>query len=378
MTAQADSGLVARRAALRLFAAALARRGGLETALAEPAFRRLADQDRGFARALVMATLRRLEPITARLLAGRLQHEPPAAVRDLLRLGLAQAFWLATPDFAAVDTSVRLAPVRFRGLVNAVLRGALRAGPPADDPEVLAPAWLFARWRANFGPEAARAIAGEIAREPATDLTLKGPADDELAAALAAEPLAGGGLRTARGGDVALWPGFAEGQWWVQDAAAAIPARLLAVRAGETVLDLCAAPCGKSLQLPAAGASLVALDRSAERLRRLEESLARTGLTAEIVAADALAWRDSRRFAAVLLDAPCTATGTFRRHPDVLVNVRPGDIASLAVLQAGLLPAAGDRVERRRAAGLQRLLPRTGGGRGAGPRLPRRAARFRP
>ncbi len=346
MTAQADSGLVARRAALRLLAAALVRRGGLETALAEPAFRRLADQDRGFARALVMATLRRLGPID-RLLASRLQHEPPAAVRDLLRLGLAQIFWLATPDFAAVDTSVRLAPTRFRGLVNAVLRGALRAGAPADDPEVLAPAWLFARWRAHYGPEAARAIAGEIAREPATDLTLKAPGDlgGQLAAALAAETLAGGGLRTERGGDVAQWPGFADGRWWVQDAAAAIPARLLAVKAGETVLDLCAAPGGKTLQLAAGGGAVVALDRSDERLLRLKESLARTGLGAEIVAADALFWPDPRRFPAILLDAPCTATGTFRRHPDVLANVRPGDIASLAALQARLLMAAADRLE---------------------------------
>jgi 16S rRNA (cytosine967-C5)-methyltransferase len=144
---------------------------------------------------------------------------------------------------------------------------------------------------------------------------------------------------------VALWPGYAEGRWWVQDAAAAVPARLAACVPGETALDLCAAPGGKTLQLAAAGADVVAVDRSAPRLARLSENLARTGLAAEIACADAAAWSDARLFDAVILDAPCSATGTFRRHPDVLWNARPGDIAPLAAAQARLLKAAADRVK---------------------------------
>ncbi len=290
-----------------------------------------------------MTALRRLGPID-RLLDGRLNREPAPPVRDILRLGLAQAFWLRTPDFAAVDTAVRLAPAKFGGLVNAILRGALREGAPAEDPASLAPAWLFARWRAGFGAEAARAIAGEIVREPATDLTLRGEADRALAETLDAEALGEGTLRTARGGDPSAWPGFAEGAWWVQDAAAALPARLLAVRPGQSALDVCAAPGGKSLQLAAAGAKVTSLDRSAARLRLLEESLVRTALASEVIAADALVWKDPRRFDAVLLDAPCSATGTFRRHPDVLWNVRPADIVSLAAAQSSLLTALAARV----------------------------------
>jgi 16S rRNA (cytosine967-C5)-methyltransferase len=268
----------------------------------------------------------------------------------LLRLGAAQALYLETPDFAAVDTTVRLADDRratrpFKGLINGVLRGLLREPAGEDDPETLAPAWLLARWRAAYGEVEALAIAAMIAQEPATDLTPRDPGDaGALAEALEATPLPGGSLRTPLRGDVAAWSGYAEGRWWVQDAAAAIPARLAGARAGEAALDLCAAPGGKTLQLAAAGAKVTALDRSAERLERLKGSLQRTGLAAEIVAANVAAWRDPRRFAAVLLDAPCSATGTFRRHPDVLWGSRPGEIAALAGMQGRLLDAAADRV----------------------------------
>jgi 16S rRNA (cytosine967-C5)-methyltransferase len=183
-----------------------------------------------------------------------------------------------------------------------------------------------------------------IAQEPATDLSTRAAPDPDLVTALEAEVLLGGSLRTSRRGDPAGWPGFAEGAWWVQDAAAALPARLLDPSAGATVLDLCAAPGGKTFQLAAAGAAVTALDRSAPRLKRLSESLMRLALTAETVAADALGWADARTFDAVLLDAPCSATGTFRRHPDVLWNVRPSDIASLATAQARLLTATARRV----------------------------------
>ena len=335
--------LVARAAALKLLEAALAKRGGLDEALGERTHGLLSTQDRAFARALVMATLRRLGPID-RALDARLKREPPALVRNLLRLGLAQAFWLDTPDFAAVDTTVSLTPEPLRGLVNAVLRGVLREGPPDEAPDCLAPAWLFARWRAVHGEAGALAIASQIAEEPATDLTLRDPADVALAGDLEAERLPQGSLRCRRRGDVATWPGYQAGRWWVQDAAAAFPARLLGAQPGERVLDLCAAPGGKSLQLAAAGAAVTAVDRSAGRLRRLLAGLARTGLSAEVVTADATAWTDRRTFDAVLLDAPCSATGTFRHHPDVLWNARPGDIAPLAAVQAELLIAAAGRV----------------------------------
>jgi 16S rRNA (cytosine967-C5)-methyltransferase len=335
--------LIARAAALKLLEGALSGRAGLDDALGAAGQGRPSEQDRAFARAVVMATLRHLGPID-RAIDTRLKKEPPKPSRDLLRLGLAQAFYLDTPAFAAVDTTVSLAPKPLRGLVNAVLRGLLRDGPLGDDPEALAPPWLFARWRAAYGEATARAVAARIANEPATDLTLRDAADDDLLSALEGELLPGGTLRTGRRGDIAGWPGFAEGRWWVQDAAAAVPARLLDVGPGVAALDLCAAPGGKTFQLAAAGAKVTALDRSADRLRRVTTGLARMGLTAEVVVADAAGWSDPRTFDAVLLDAPCSATGTFRRHPDALWNVRPSDIASLATAQARLLAAAASRV----------------------------------
>ena len=332
-----------RVAALRLVQAALARRGGLDDALSTPAILGLTTQDRAFARAVAMSALRHLGQID-RVLDARLRKEPPEPVRDLLRIGLAQAFWLDTPDFAAVDTTVALAPQPLRGLVNAVMRGALRDGAPPEDPRNLAPPWLLARWTAAYGETDAVAIARQIALEPATDLTLRDPTDGDAAALLEADILPGGSLRLRRRGDVAEWPGYAEGRWWVQDAAAAIPARLLAARPGEAVVDLCAAPGGKTLQLAAAGAHVTALDKSAGRLRRVKAGLERTGLTAETLVADAADWDDERHFDAVLLDAPCTSSGTFRRHPDALWNARPGDIAALAALQTRLLDSAAARV----------------------------------
>lgn len=350
MTQELNDGLPAREAALTLIDAALSRRGGLDEAASANGFRFLEPRERAFARALAMAVLRHLGPID-RALAARLQKAPPDRVMNLLRLGAAQAFHLEVPAFAAVATSVELAGANktsrpFKGLVNAVLRGLLRDAPPSNDPTLLAPPWLYSRWVAAFGEATAREIAGQIAIEPATDLSLKPGADAAaLAQALEGEVLPGGSLRLRRKGDVAAWPGFEDGTWWVQDAAAAIPARLLDVKAGEAVLDLCAAPGGKTLQLAAAGASVVALDRSAARLKRLEENLVRTGLSAEVVAADGAAWDDARTFDAILLDAPCSATGTFRRHPDVLWAARPGDVASLAGVQARILDSAAGRLK---------------------------------
>jgi 16S rRNA (cytosine967-C5)-methyltransferase len=341
-------GLAARAAALEVLTAALQRRGGLDEGLGHPALGALPPRDRGFARALAMATLRHLGPIDAALQA-RLKKPPPERVVNVLRLGAAQLLVLKTPPHAAVGATVDLAAAQkgglpFKGLVNAVLRGLSREPPPMEDPALAAPAWLAARWRSAYGAAEADAIVGMITAEPATDLTLKDPADD-LAAPLEAEVLPGGTLRAGLKGEISAWPGFAEGRWWVQDAAAAIPARLLGVKAGETALDLCAAPGGKTLQLAAAGAEVTAVDRSEARLRRVSENLVRTGLSAATVAADAAEWRDGRLFDAVLLDAPCSATGTFRRHPDVLWVASPADIAKLATVQARLLDSAARRVK---------------------------------
>ncbi|MDO8913302.1 MAG: RsmB/NOP family class I SAM-dependent RNA methyltransferase [Phenylobacterium sp.] len=348
LSASDAAGLPARRAALDLLAAALNRRSGFDEAAATPAFRNLEPRDRGFARALVLATLRHLGPID-RALDGRISREPPEVVRNILRLGAAQAFVLGTPAFAAVGTSVDLVAElkegrAFKGVVNAILRGLTREPPDMTDPELLAPPWLFSRWSAAFGEPAARAMATLIAAEPATDLSLKAPSPD-LAASLEAEELPGGTLRSALRGEISTWPGFADGVWWVQDASAAVPARLLGAKAGETVLDLCAAPGGKTLQLAATGASVVALDRSASRLVRVAENLARMGLTAETATDDAGSWPDTRTFDAVLLDAPCSATGTYRRNPDVLWAAKPGDVAALAGVQSRLLDSAARRVK---------------------------------
>jgi 16S rRNA (cytosine967-C5)-methyltransferase len=348
-TAERADDLAARTAAIDLVTSALDHRGGLEEALERAPFADLELRERGLARMLAMTLMRRLGEID-RMLQAKLAKPPPAAVTMLLRLGAAQALFMDVPAFAAVDTTVRLAERDnatrpFKGLINAVLRGLLR-GPAVTepDPEILAPDWLFARWRAAYGEATAREIARIIPQEPATDVTPRDPVDASLAGELTGETLSGGSIRVSQRGDVTAWPGYEDGRWWVQDAAAAIPARLLKIARGETALDLCAAPGGKSLQLAAVGARLTALDRSAPRLRRLSRALERTGFAAEIVVADAAAWPDERVFNAVLLDAPCSATGTFRRHPDVLWGSRAGDIVKLAGVQTRLLDAAATRV----------------------------------
>jgi 16S rRNA (cytosine967-C5)-methyltransferase len=342
--------LASRHAALALMEGGLDHRGGFDEAMTRPPFTDVPPRDRAWARGLAATAFRRLGTID-RLLAARLERSPPEAVTAILRLGAAQLMFRDTPAFAAVATSVELAAADkrtrpFKGLVNAVLRGLSRDGLPELGAEADLPPWLAARWRAAYGEEAVAALARRLAEEPPTDLTLRDLAGSEaLAAALEGEILPGGSLRTWRRGDLPGWPGFEDGTWWVQDAAAAVPARLLAVKPGETALDLCAAPGGKTLQLAAAGATVTALDRSATRLRRVAENLARTGLSAETVAADACAWDDPRVFDAVLLDAPCSATGTFRRHPDVLWGARPGDVGKLAAVQARLLDAAAGRTK---------------------------------
>lgn len=346
----ADIGVEARLAAGVLLNAALEGRGGLDAAQAFREFAALPGPDRAFARAVAMAALRRLGEID-QILDRRLQKSPPLAVRTILRVALAQTLVLETPAFAAVSTAVKLAERDpktrpYKNLVNAVLRGVDRDGPGLTTAESNLPDWLAARWRASYGEPTLAGLALAAREEPATDLSLKPGLDAAaIADAVEGEILPGGTVRTGRRGDISGWPGFEDGDWWVQDAAAALPVRLLAPKAGEAVVDFCAAPGGKTLQLAAAGASVVALDRSDKRLERLRANLARTGLTAEVVAVPAEDWDDPRTFDAVLLDAPCTATGTFRRNPEVPRATRPADVAKLADVQHRLLDAAAERVK---------------------------------
>ena len=345
-----DIGVEARLAAGVLLNAALEDRGGLDTALS---FREVADlpaPDRAFARAVAMAALRRLGEID-QILDRKLQKAPPLAVRTILRVALAQTLVLETPAFAAVSTAVKLAEREvktrpYKNLVNAVLRGIEREGPGLTTAESNLPEWLAARWRATYGEATLTGLALAAREEPATDLSLKPEVDAAaVAEALDGEVMTGNTVRTGRRGDLSTWPGFEDGIWWVQDAAAAVPVRLLAPTTSESIVDFCAAPGGKTLQIAASGASVVALDRSDKRLDRLRANLARTGLSAEVVAVPAEDWDDPRTFDAVLLDAPCTATGTFRRNPEVLRATKPADVAKLADVQHRLLDAAAERVK---------------------------------
>jgi 16S rRNA (cytosine967-C5)-methyltransferase len=262
-----------------------------------------------------------------------------------LLIGAAQILWLDVPDHAAVDLAVRLAQAdrraaRHAGLINAVLR---RVAQNRDsfarlDAARDTPNWLLKRWRKTYGPETARAIAAANGHEPALDLTVKENAE-QWAERLRGRVLPTGTLRTLAQGAISLLPGFAEGAWWVQDAAAALPVRLLGDVRGLRVVDLCAAPGGKTAQLAYAGAHVTAVDRSPARLSRLKENLARLSLEAECVAADALEWQ-AEPFDAVLLDAPCSSTGTIRRHPDVPWRRSEADLAQLTSLQQRLIDRA--------------------------------------
>ena len=347
-TAQPDgSGQAARSAAIALLEAVLGRRRTLEDAL--DAATGLAPRDRGFAHLLAATVLRRLGTLDA-VIEPYLRRAPPDAVRHALRIGAAQLLLLGTPPHAAVGATVaavRALPkgAAFTGLANAVLRRIAAEGAAVldglDAPRLDTPDWLWRSWHDTYGPETARAIATAHQREAPLDLTLKpGEAEAAWAARLGAEVLPTGSLRLAQPAPVPELAGFAEGAWWVQDAAAALPARLLAARPGERVIDLCAAPGGKTAQLAAAGARVTAVERSPERAARLRENLARLRLDAEVIEEDAASWRAAEPADAVLLDAPCTATGTIRRHPDILRNKRAGDVAALAAIQDAMLANA--------------------------------------
>jgi 16S rRNA (cytosine967-C5)-methyltransferase len=330
-------GLPTRKAARDLLDATLEQRRPLEEAL-DHLPKRLDPRDRAAAHRIAAAVLRRLGSIDE-ILSPFLRKEPPPPARHALRIGAAELLLLDTPPHAAVATAVALAPKAFAGLVNAVLRKVAAEGPAAldgvDAARLDTPAWLWSAWHAAYGP-AVRAIAEAH----------RGPAPLDLSAIPGATPPDGaeilptGSWRLPAGTRVPDLPGFAEGRFWVQDAAAALPALLLKPRPGERIADLCAAPGGKTAQLAAAGAEVTAVERDANRVARLRENLARLNLPATIVQADAAAWTPEAPFDAILLDAPCTATGTIRRHPDVAHAKRPRDVPAAAEAQARLLAAA--------------------------------------
>ena len=353
-------GLAARRIAADILDGVLHKHRTLDDQLdgatAHPALKTLADRDRALMRRLVATILRRLGTLghlLSRLLDRGIPTDAPRAQSALL-IGAAQILWMDVPDHAAVDLSVRLVQsdrraAKYAGLVNAVLRRCAREGAGIVDEvktETLdIPPWLLKRWIAHYGEATAKAMAHAILHEPSLDLTVKSdPA--QWATRLHGEQLPTGTVRTLLQGSVTMLPGFSEGAWWVQDAAAALPARLFGDIKGKTIVDFCAAPGGKTAQLAQAGARVIALDRSPARVARLKDNMTRLSLEAEAIVVDATEWQgdvggfDAGGFDGILIDAPCTSTGTIRRHPDVAWLRQEADIAALGPLQKRLLQRA--------------------------------------
>jgi 16S rRNA (cytosine967-C5)-methyltransferase len=349
-------GLAARRIAADILDGVLHKHRTLDDQLdgaaAHPALKTLPDRDRALMRRLVATILRRLGTlghVLSKLLDRGVPTDAPRAQSALL-IGAAQILWMEVPDHAAVDLSVRLVQsdrraAKYAGLVNAVLRRCAREGQGLIEEvksQVLdIPPWLLARWSAHYGEATAREMALALGHEPSLDITVKSEAA-QWANRLHGELLPTGTVRTLLQGPVTMLPGFAEGQWWVQDAAAALPARLFGDIAGKSIVDLCAAPGGKTAQLADAGARVVAVDRSPARMARLRDNLTRLGLAADTVVADAVDWQGTEPggFDGVLLDAPCSSTGTIRRHPDIAWLRQEADIAALTALQKRLLQKA--------------------------------------
>lgn len=348
-----NAGLAARQGAHRLIAAVLKHKRALDEAFAYEATKgelsKLAPPDRGFARAIATTTLRHLgeiDLIIKRLLDKKL---PPRAgiTQTILRAALAEIFFLDVKPHAAVDCAVETASrdddaMHFKALVNAILRRALREKETVrqgiDGERAALPQWLWRSWIGIYGEIKTREIIRAQMLEPPLDLSLKDESmADVWAEKLNAKLLPTGSLRLNASGRIEAMDGFDEGEWWVQDAAAALPTKLLGDVKDRDVLDLCAAPGGKTLSLASRGARVTALDRSGPRLDRLRQNLERLSFTAKIITEDATKFAPERTWDAILLDAPCTATGTARRHPDVLHLKSAADRDRLAALQARLL-----------------------------------------
>lgn len=345
---QGSDGLAARRVALALLDDIFIRRRTFDEAMSYArGFEALPARDRAFVRLLVATVLRRTRQMDAVL--RHFLHEPlenlkPASLLNIFRLGVAQFVFLKTAPHAAVNTTVALAEAEGishqKPLVNAVMRRLTREGFPEIDErdagKFNTPDWLWTQWMQDYGVETALKIAASSMGEAPLDITVK--SDAALwAEKLGASLLPTGSLRKGSGGFIPDMQGYNEGEWWIQNAAAALPARLFGPLAGKTIVDLCAAPGGKTAQLAANGARVIAVDRSAERIKRLKENMTRLKLDVETVAADGAAWRPKDLVDGVLLDAPCTATGTIRHQPDILHLKEPRDQEKLIALQQRLL-----------------------------------------
>ena len=334
-------GLPARKAALALLSGVLTRRKPLDADL--PQLKALPPRDAAFARALASQTLRHLGALEATLrkfLAKPLSPHKSGAAMEILLLGACELLVLNTPAHAAVDAANRLAAsdakaVHFKPLINAVLRKMAGEGAAAlsslDRERLATPDWLYQRWIAQYGADVARRIARAHQAEAPLDITLR--AEDAVQPQSTA--LFGLSRRVTQDERVEELPGFADGQWWVQDAAATLPALLLGDVAGKDVIDLCAAPGGKTLQLAAAGARVTAVEKHAARTARIAENLARTGLTATLAESDARDFEGQAPL--VLIDAPCTATGTIRRHPELPWIKGAADVMAMAALAYEIL-----------------------------------------
>jgi 16S rRNA (cytosine967-C5)-methyltransferase len=345
-------GLPARRIAAEILDGVLRRRRALDELLdgrqAPVGLDALSDRDRALVRHIVATALRRLgslRQVLDQCLDRGLPAEAPRVEAALL-VGAAQILFLDVPDHAAVDLSVRLVradrhAARYSKLANAVLRRIARQGADmlaADTVALDTPAWLLDRWTRHYGADTARAIALANRTEPSLDLTVKSEAE-AWAVRLGGSVLPTGSVRLIPHGPVPQLPGYQEGAWWVQDAAAALPVRLFGDVRGRAIADLCAAPGGKAAQLACLGAHVTAVDRSPTRLERVRENLTRLSLMADIVQADAAAL-EAGPFDGVLIDAPCSSTGTIRRHPDIAWLKQEADLAGLTSLQARLLDHA--------------------------------------
>jgi len=312
-------------------------------------FRYLPARDKAFCRMLVSTCLRRLGQIDDVIQKAQDRQSPVnITLHNILRLGITQIFFMDVPDHAAVDTSVRLAEAaemeRQKGFVNGLLRNVVRTGKEwldrQDEARLNTPEWLLKIWIEDYELRQAAEIAKANLIEAPLDITIKDESERNYwGNTLKATQLGTGTLRKQSGGAIHELPGFDDGMWWVQDASAAVPARLFGDIKDKTVYDLCAAPGGKTMQLAAMGANVVAIDRSAQRLKRLEQNLERVRLKdkVQVLASDASVWEPSEMAEYILLDAPCTATGTIRRHPDVLHLKTPRDLESLVHLQERIL-----------------------------------------
>lgn len=334
------SGLPARRAALRLLDAVM-RMGQPMDHVVQDAAKGLPPADRALAIAIAQEVMRWTHDLDLLIDSQtRLPLAEDAKARMVLRMALAQMLRLGTPPHAAISTALPMVEKGPRRLVHGVLGSLFRAQVSLPDKPTL-PFEAGQRWSAEWGNNMVEAASAALAEPPPLDLVLRDAATtDEWVERLGGVSLIPGHIRLPRGAAIEALPGFDEGAWWVQDLAATLPVRLLGQGKGRSVLDLCAAPGGKTMQLAASGWKVTALDHSKRRAERLSANMERTGLVAELVIADVLTWDNDQLFDAVLLDAPCSATGTFRRHPDVLYRIGDRQIEELVALQASMLDRA--------------------------------------